>query len=110
MTRFDGKTALVTGAAGGIGSAIVRMLRAEGARVAVADRDVSGVAAEVHLAGDLTDPAYVEGLAQAAHDVDVEVEQEAREAPAGARVYRTSHEWPVKAALRTPQFYVLVAA
>lgn len=49
-------------------------------------------------------------LAQAAHDVDVEVEQEAREAPAGARVYRTSHEWPVKAALRTPQFYVLVAA
>lgn len=49
-------------------------------------------------------------LAEAAHDVDVEVEQEAREAPADARVYRTAHEWPVKAALRTPQFYVLVAA
>jgi MFS family permease len=49
-------------------------------------------------------------LAQAAHDVDVEVEQEAREAPPNARVHRTSHEWPVKAALRTPQFYVLVAA
>ncbi|WP_419317981.1 CynX/NimT family MFS transporter [Caulobacter sp. ErkDOM-E] len=49
-------------------------------------------------------------LAQAAHDVDVEVEQEAREAPADARIHRTSHEWTVQAALRTPQFYVLVAA
>ncbi|WP_323007048.1 SDR family oxidoreductase [Pseudorhodobacter sp.] len=68
MTRFHGKTALVTGAAGGIGSAIVRMLRAEGARVAVADRDVSGVTADAHLPGDLTDALYVDGLAQAAFD------------------------------------------
>lgn len=49
-------------------------------------------------------------LAQAAHAVDVEVEQEARAAPADARVYRTAREWTVRAALRTPQFYVLVAA
>jgi len=49
-------------------------------------------------------------LAAAAHEVDIEVEEEARTAPADARVYRTSHEWTVKAALRTPQFYVLVAA
>lgn len=49
-------------------------------------------------------------LAEAAHEVDVEVEQEARAAPSDARVYRTAREWPVKAALRTPQFYVLVAA
>lgn len=68
MNRFSGQTALVTGAAGGIGSAIVRMLRAEGARVAVADRDVSSIEAEAHLPGDLTDPAYVDGLAQAASD------------------------------------------
>ncbi len=68
MTRFEGKTALVTGAAGGIGSTIVRMLRAEGARVAVADREVSGVTADAHLPGDLTDAAYVDGLAQAARD------------------------------------------
>ena len=34
--RFSGKTALVTGAAGGIGQAIVAGLRAEGARVATA--------------------------------------------------------------------------
>lgn len=66
MSRFEGKTALVTGAAGGIGAAIVRMLRAEGAKVAVADREVSGVGAEAHLPGDLLDPAYADGLPQAA--------------------------------------------
>lgn len=66
MGRFEGKTALVTGAAGGIGAAVVRMLRAEGARVAVADRDVSGVEAEAHLPGDLRDPAYADGLPAAA--------------------------------------------
>lgn len=49
-------------------------------------------------------------LTAAAHEVDLEVEQEAREAPATASVYRTSHEWTVPQALRTPQFYVLVAA
>ncbi|GAB1363316.1 SDR family oxidoreductase [Rhodobacter sp.] len=62
MGRFEGKAALVTGAAGGIGAAVVRALRAEGAKVAVADRDVSGVAAEAHLPGNLLDPAYADGL------------------------------------------------
>ncbi|WP_210529566.1 SDR family NAD(P)-dependent oxidoreductase [Rubellimicrobium arenae] len=66
MTRFTGRAALVTGAAGGIGAAIVRMLRAEGARVAVADRDTSGLEANAHLPGDLLDPAYADGLPQAA--------------------------------------------
>lgn len=66
--RFMNKSALVTGAAGGIGAAIVRALRAEGARVAVADRDISGIDAEVHLPGDLLDPAYADGLAAAALD------------------------------------------
>lgn len=60
--RFAGRTALVTGAAGGIGAAVVRMLRAEGALVAVADRDVSGIDAEAHLPGDLRDGAYSDGL------------------------------------------------
>ncbi|ATC31150.1 MFS transporter [Caulobacter vibrioides] len=49
-------------------------------------------------------------LAAAALEVDEEVEQAARQAPANARVYRTAHEWTVRQALRTPQFYILVAA
>lgn len=64
--RFAGKTALVTGAAGGIGAAVVKALRAEGARVAVADRDTSTIEAEVHLPGNLLDAPYADGLAGAA--------------------------------------------
>lgn len=66
MTYFQGKTALVTGAAGGIGAAIVRQLRAAGVRVAVADRDVAGIDAEAHLPGNLLEPAYADGLPKAA--------------------------------------------
>lgn len=68
MARFAGKTALVTGAAGGIGLAIVRLLRAEGARVAIADRDVSKVDADVRIPGDLLDGAYCDSLPKAAAD------------------------------------------
>jgi 3-oxoacyl-[acyl-carrier protein] reductase len=39
--RFAGKTAIVTGAVGGIGSAIVRALASEGARVGLIDRDAA---------------------------------------------------------------------
>lgn len=66
--RFSERTALVTGAAGGIGASLVAKLRAEGARVAVADRDVTGVEAEAHLPGDLLDASYADGVAQAAYD------------------------------------------
>lgn len=68
MERFAGRCALVTGAGGGIGTAIVRQLREEGARVAAADEALDGVQAEVLLPGDLTDTAYVEGLAAAARE------------------------------------------
>lgn len=67
MGEFAGKKVLVTGAAGGIGAAIVRRLRAQGARVAVADRDTSGMEAEAHLDGNLLEAAYADGLPQAAH-------------------------------------------
>jgi NAD(P)-dependent dehydrogenase (short-subunit alcohol dehydrogenase family) len=60
------KRALVTGAAGGIGGALVQRLRAAGARVAVADRMTDGIAAEAHLAGDLMDPDYADHLPAAA--------------------------------------------
>ncbi|WP_369831662.1 MFS transporter, partial [Caulobacter sp. HMWF009] len=49
-------------------------------------------------------------LRTAAQTVDLEVEQAARDAPPHPSVYRTSREWPVSAALRTPQFYILAAA
>ena len=49
--RFNGKKALVTGAAGGIGKSLVRKLRAEGASVAITDITVSNVEAEAHSQG-----------------------------------------------------------
>ena len=44
MTRFAGRRAIVTGAAGGIGRAIVARLLAEGAEVAALDRNASALA------------------------------------------------------------------
>lgn len=52
--RFQGRVAVVTGAAGGIGLATARRLGSEGARVVLADINASGVesaAAEVRTAG-----------------------------------------------------------
>lgn len=54
MNRFEGKTALVTGGGGGIGSATSRRLAAEGARVFVADaaaENANAVAAELREGG-----------------------------------------------------------
>jgi 2-hydroxycyclohexanecarboxyl-CoA dehydrogenase len=53
--RLEGKVALVTGGAGGIGAATCRRLAAEGAAVAVTDLDL-GAAGEV--AGELSGAAY----------------------------------------------------
>ncbi|MEQ8779280.1 MAG: SDR family oxidoreductase [Roseibium album] len=60
--RFSEKRVLVTGAAGGIGQVITKMLRAEGARVAAADRNCDGVAADAVFAGNLLEASYADRL------------------------------------------------
>ena len=77
MSRFDGKVAIVTGAAQGIGEAYVRALAAEGAAVVVADRneDKGAVVAKdieasggsaIFVATDVSSPESAEAMATAA--------------------------------------------
>lgn len=69
--RFQGKVAIVTGAAGGIGEAYARALAAEGASVVIADLDGDrgeAVAKDIGDAAlwvrtDVSDPASAEALA-----------------------------------------------
>ena len=78
---FSGKTALVTGAASGIGLAVVRHLAAHGARrivmsdlnadgLAAAAATISGASVETHP-GDVADEAYWESLAPALEGLDI---------------------------------------
>ena len=73
MRRFDGKTAVVTGAGNGIGAAIAARIATEGAAVVVADVEgdaARGVAQAIAAAGgksvashtDIREPAQVEAL------------------------------------------------
>ena len=66
--RFQGKKALVTGAAGGIGKSLVRKLRAEGASVAITDITIGNVEAEAHFQGDLSAAQFCDDLPNKAKD------------------------------------------
>jgi NAD(P)-dependent dehydrogenase (short-subunit alcohol dehydrogenase family) len=66
MSLLDGSAVILTGATGGIGSAIARMLRDYGARVAVTDVDagrVSALASELDVLGEACDVASWESFA-----------------------------------------------
>ncbi len=72
FSNLAGKTAVITGAASGIGLALARRLRAEGMELVLADLDgaaLAVVAAELGALGAVTDvrqPESVQALAQAA--------------------------------------------
>ncbi|TFH20186.1 MAG: glucose 1-dehydrogenase [Myxococcales bacterium] len=67
--RLEGKTAIVTGGAGGVGRATSHVFAREGARVLVADRDEAGAQAVAEAAG--------EGARSFRVDVSVEAEVKA---------------------------------
>ena len=66
--KLENRKALVTGAAGGIGQAIVARLQAEGVIVAASDLDLASSTANVLITCDLRDIGYADDLAKAAHD------------------------------------------
>jgi NAD(P)-dependent dehydrogenase (short-subunit alcohol dehydrogenase family) len=77
--RLDGRTALITGAASGIGSAIAGAFAAAGARIVLVDLNEEAARARaaelgdghVGLAGNVADPDSVATFAAAAGPVDV---------------------------------------
>lgn len=74
---LEGRRALVTGGAGGIGAAVVEALAAQGAHVVVVDRDEDAAAEVAARVGgsavgvDLTDPAAIEGLDLGPDGIDI---------------------------------------
>jgi NAD(P)-dependent dehydrogenase (short-subunit alcohol dehydrogenase family) len=77
--QLEGKTAVVTGAAAGIGQALAKKFAAEGMKLVLADRDAKALeqtAAELRADGvdvldlivDVTAPAEVQALAAAAYE------------------------------------------
>lgn len=101
--RLEGKTALVTGGSGGIGSATCRRLAAEGARVAVTDvsreaasevaGDIDGLALELDVRSADSVAAAVEAIEADLGPVDVLVNNAGIEGEGGFFVNTTPEQW-----------------
>ncbi|WP_141015034.1 3-hydroxybutyrate dehydrogenase [Nocardioides sambongensis] len=76
-THLSGRTALVTGAASGIGRAVAQRLAADGARVLLLDHDRAGVRAAAEEVGgdpmvvDLTDREAIRGAGLDRRGIDI---------------------------------------
>src|SRR3954469_8288495 len=65
MRRFEGRTAIVTGAGGAIGGAIARRLESEGAKLVLGDLEPLAWKGATTVAGDLSDPNAADALVEA---------------------------------------------
>ena len=90
--RLEGRTALVTGGASGIGAATTRRLAAEGARVAIGDvqldlaREVAGEVDGLAVELDVTDVASVDAaVAQVAGELGPSTCSSTTPAPTASR-------------------------
>ncbi|MCW3475855.1 SDR family NAD(P)-dependent oxidoreductase [Limobrevibacterium gyesilva] len=96
MRRFEGRTAMVTGAAHGIGAGVAARLIAEGAQVAAIDREPIAIAGVFAVQGDCTDATVLADFAAAAEQrlgpVDVLVNNVGQSARERGSPFLESHE------------------